>query len=640
MHALRPVTTAYIACLAIAAVGGAVVLLPAALPPSPSMLATALVVTACTAAAWRFPIRFAPNTDIYVATAVVIAAILLLPPALAALAVGGGVLASHMLPGRNREGIETLFNSIQSALTTLAGGLVMRLAGWDAVTPDFGDVAALAALPIAAAVIHVLNVASVAVVPALETGLSPRAAVSVALRETPWLDAASGLTLVPLGVLAALVAVDAPWALVLFVPPIAIVYAVLDRQVVLRRQAEQARLTSDASLAEAQRIAHLGSWEWRPPTDRQVWSDEMVRLLGANADNVRPGYAAFLDAVVPEDRPVVERALRNVADGNAIGGVVFRTRTQAGAERFIQLRAGAMPAVGAGRRVARGTLQDVTERARAEAALQGERDAAEAATRAKDRLLSMASHDLRSPLTSIRGFSELMLDGATGELTADQREFLETIHAGSVRIATLVDDLLDLARLEADGLKLHIVALPLGGVIDEVVRFLGPQAAERDIALATAVPPDLPDVAIDPDRIYQVLQNLAANAVKFTDHGGVRIAARLLPDAARPIVEVSVADSGIGIAPEVLPHVFDEFRQDGATNRQRGGSGLGLAIARRLVESHGGTIRAESELGRGSTFFVTLPVATAAQARPPADGPDPVLAVHVAAPTLAPGHSR
>ncbi len=632
MQALRPVTTAYIACLAIAAVGGIVLLLPPALPLSPATWLTALAAAVCTAAAWRFPIRFAPNTDIYVATAVVIAAILLLPPALAALAVGCGVLTSHVLPGRNRDGIETLFNATQSALTTLAGGLVMGAAGWDRTTPDFGNVAALAAVPVAAVVVHVLNVATVAAVPALESGMPPLATVAESLRETPWLDIASALTLVPLGVLAALVAVDAPWALLLFVPPIAIVYAVLERQVALRRQAEQARLTSDASLAEAQRLAHLGSWEWRPSSNRQVWSDETVRLLGADAATVRPGYAAFLNAVLPEDRPTVERSLRAVADGGDIVGILFRTRSWDGAERVVQLRAAAVPADGTDRTVVRGTLQDVTESARAEAALQRERDIAEAATRAKDRLLSMASHDLRSPLTSIRGFSELMLDGATGDLTDDQREFLETIHAGSVRIATLVNDLLDLARLEADSLELHVSPHPLADVIDEVVRFLGPQAAARDIALETCVSPDLPDVAIDPDRIYQVLQNLVANAIKFTDRGGVRLTARLLPDAARPMVEVSVADSGIGIPPDILPHVFDEFRQDGSVSRHRGGSGLGLAIARRLVASHGGTIRAESEVGRGSTFVVTLPVATTAPVRPPDTGPE--LALTVGSPPL------
>ncbi len=627
MQALRPVTTAYIACLAIAAVGGIALLLPPALPTSPASSLTALVVAVCTAAAWRFPIRFAPNTDIYVATAVVIAAILLLPPALAAVAVGCGVLTSHVLPGRNRDVVETLFNATQSALTTLAGGLVMGIAGWDATIPDFGSVASLAAVPVAALVIHALNVATVAVAPALEANLPPLAAVSESLRETPWLDIASALTLVPLGVLGALVAVDAPWALLLFLPPIAIVYAVLDRQVALRRQAEQARLTSDASLAEAQRIADLGSWEWRPSTDRQVWSEQTVRLLGADAASVRPGYAAFLNAVLPEDRPMVERSLRAAADGGAIVGILFRTAPQGGEERVVQLRAHAVPGDGTDRTVVRGTLQDVTERARTEAALQRERDIAEAATRAKDRLLSMASHDLRSPLTSIRGFSELMLDGATGDLTADQREFLETIHAGSMRIATLVNDLLDLARLEADSLELHVSPQPLADVIDEVARFLGPQAAARDITLDTDVPPDLPDVAIDPDRIYQVLQNLVANAIKFTDQGGVRLAARRLPDAVRPMVEVSVADSGIGIPPEILPHVFDEFRQEGSVSRHRGGSGLGLAIARRLVALHGGTIRAESEVGRGSTFVVTLPVATPAPGRQPDPGPETALAV-------------
>jgi signal transduction histidine kinase len=222
-------------------------------------------------------------------------------------------------------------------------------------------------------------------------------------------------------------------------------------------------------------------------------------------------------------------------------------------------------------------------------------------SRLKTLFLSTVSHELRTPLTAIVGFSELLrLEGALGpEQDADVAQIAKS--AGQLQ--RLVDDVLDLSRIEAGGLDLIPEPVDLGALAEGVRMELAPLAEAKGVALGTESDPRL-TIHADPLRLRQALLNLASNTVKFTEQGSVTIAARTTEGG----VELAVRDTGIGIAPGALPHVFDEFRQaDGTTSRKYGGSGLGLAITKRLVELHGGTIRAESELGVGSTFTVTLP---------------------------------
>jgi two-component system sensor histidine kinase BaeS len=221
------------------------------------------------------------------------------------------------------------------------------------------------------------------------------------------------------------------------------------------------------------------------------------------------------------------------------------------------------------------------------------------------RLIGDVSHELRTPLTAIKGSMEGLIDGVLPATT----DTYEQIHAEADRLNRLVDDLQELSRVEAHAYDLELRSVDLSLLAHTVVKRLGPQSDSKRVSFNVDLAPDLPTVLADEDRLVQVLTNLVGNALQYTPEGGsVRIAALRNNDA----VEVSVHDTGIGIPPEHLAHIFDRFyRVDKSRSRQAGGgSGIGLTIARALVEAQGGRIWVESDgESHGSTFFFTVPVA-------------------------------
>jgi signal transduction histidine kinase len=234
---------------------------------------------------------------------------------------------------------------------------------------------------------------------------------------------------------------------------------------------------------------------------------------------------------------------------------------------------------------------------------------AEAESQAKSRFFASLSHELRSPLNAILGYSDLLQRGIGGELGEMQSEFLEHITAAGRHLTAVVNDILDTSRIEAGRLELVREPVALHETTRFVLAMFGPQADECEVQLSSDVPGDLPPVDADPVRLRQVLCNLVSNAIKFTPRGGrVRVGARLVGDQ----VELSVADSGVGIRSEDMPRLFRDFeRVSSRVEHPTEGTGLGLSLTRRLVELHGGSIHAQSEEGLGSTFTVLLPVRTA-----------------------------
>lgn len=225
--------------------------------------------------------------------------------------------------------------------------------------------------------------------------------------------------------------------------------------------------------------------------------------------------------------------------------------------------------------------------------------------RMKDAFLSMVTHELRTPLTVIAGISEMLEAGIYGALTGQQAEHINQISAQAARLRELVNDLLDLSKLEAGMMKLRRARLDSHLVAQGAMQQLVTLADSRQIELFNRVAPGLPAVDGDGQRIEQVLINLLSNAIKFTPaRGTVTLTADALPDAVR----LHVTDTGRGIAPDALPHIFDKFFQV-QSNTETGarGTGLGLAIVKQIVELHGGEVGVESVLGRGSRFWFTLP---------------------------------
>lgn len=229
------------------------------------------------------------------------------------------------------------------------------------------------------------------------------------------------------------------------------------------------------------------------------------------------------------------------------------------------------------------------------------------AERAKTEFISTVSHELRTPMTSIKGYVKLLLMEMAGGLTEGQRHFLSIINANVDRLTNLVNDLLDISRIESGRLAISLRPIKVDEVIEQVVAEMHARATSRELTLHAAVPPGLPKVVADPDRVAQILTNLIANACNYTPSGGEVC---VLAHANGEEVRVAVRDTGIGIAPENLDKIFERFfRADDELVQEVPGTGLGLAIVRSLVELQGGRIWVESKPGAGSTFTFTLPVA-------------------------------
>lgn len=228
------------------------------------------------------------------------------------------------------------------------------------------------------------------------------------------------------------------------------------------------------------------------------------------------------------------------------------------------------------------------------------------ADRVKDEFLSIVSHELRTPISVIVAFGGMLQDGLMGPLTPEQQDSLRTMLAGADTLAMLVNDLLDMSRLQAGKLAIAPREVNLAEIAGEVVANLQPLADAKGVVLQQEVPEGLPLIWVDEQRLMQVLVNLVNNGIKFTDAGGT-IAVRARLNGAS--VRCSVVDTGIGIARDDLQKLFLPFSQVGMASRKAGGTGLGLSITKALVEAHGGRIGVESAVGKGSTFWFTMPVA-------------------------------
>ena len=233
----------------------------------------------------------------------------------------------------------------------------------------------------------------------------------------------------------------------------------------------------------------------------------------------------------------------------------------------------------------------------------------EVADRHKSEFLANMSHELRTPLNAVIGFSEVLLERMFGELNPKQDEYLQDIMASGRHLLSLINDILDLSKIEAGRMDLELAAFDLPAAIDNALILVRERALRHGVRLEVAVGPGVGAVVADERKIKQVLLNLLSNAIKFTPEGG-QVVVRAAP--ADGVVEVSVSDTGIGIAPGDQEAIFEEFRQVGTDYaRKREGTGLGLTLARRFVELHGGTIWVKSEVGQGSTFTFTLPTRAA-----------------------------
>jgi PAS domain S-box-containing protein len=361
----------------------------------------------------------------------------------------------------------------------------------------------------------------------------------------------------------------------------------------------------------AMRGSNEGLWDWDARTDELHISSRFRELSGIEAVALRTTPSRWIGNLHPDDVEAYRREMRAHLRGETDFLVSeYRVKGTDGRYRWVLARGQSLrDESGRVYRMA-GSLGDITARKQVELELRQAKELAEEANQAKSRFLANMSHELRTPLNAILGYAELMLDSLYGELSDKMRGVLERLQSNGRHLLRLINDVLDLSKIEAGQLTLSLDDYSLSDLVHGIVSAVEPLAAEKRLAFKAEIAPDLPTGRGDGRRLSQVLLNLVGNAIKFTDKGEVAIRAA----ATNGAFTVAVCDTGPGIATADQAKIFKEFQQaDDSSTRKKGGTGLGLSIAKRIIEMHGGRLWVESEPGKGSTFYFRLPVRVEAQ---------------------------
>jgi PAS domain S-box-containing protein len=374
---------------------------------------------------------------------------------------------------------------------------------------------------------------------------------------------------------------------------------------------------SERKLAETQRIAQLGRWEYDIQTRTLTWSEETFTIAGLPVQDSAPPYEEYLQSIHPEDRPRLQQTLEKAFVEHQPYELELRHLRPDGSYNATVTRG--QPVIKDGK-LAKfvGSVFDITHRKRAEQELQQAKEAAEAANQAKSAFLANMSHELRTPLNAILGYAQILNRDAT--LTTRQRDGIDTIYQSGQHLLTLINDVLDLSKIEARKLDLSPSDISLADFLERLVGMMRMAAHQKDLHFHYEIHGTLPaTIQADEKRLRQVLLNLLSNAVKFTEHGSVTLRVETTGDADMPdgshssslisqSLTFQVEDTGVGIAPEHLEVIFQSFEQVGDVQQRARGTGLGLAISQQLVSLMGSNIAVHSTPGQGSTFWFTITV--------------------------------
>jgi PAS domain S-box-containing protein len=385
-----------------------------------------------------------------------------------------------------------------------------------------------------------------------------------------------------------------------------------------RKQAELALRLSENRLRMALEIANEGTFDWNLVTGEIVANDQLYRLYGYEPGELSPTFEVWKTLVHPEDRPLVDKMLAERCRGNCLKGPTeLRVRVKSGQWIWVASIGEVVERDAQGKPLRfLGVHFDIDQLKRVQQQLAEALQAAEAANLSKSQFLANMSHEIRTPMTAILGYAELLLDP---EISTHLRmEYIQTIRRNGEHLLDILNSILDLSKIEAGELTTERIECSPEEILQETVALLQNRATSRGLTFELQIDGPLPArILSDPARLRQIIINLIANAIKFTESGGIRIRAATAGDGENRSLDIEVIDSGIGMTEEELARVFKPFVQaDSSTTRRFGGTGLGLAISKQLAEMLGGDIHVRSEPGKGSRFLLTLPFGTAQE--PPA----------------------
>ncbi|NJL82925.1 MAG: PAS domain-containing protein [Chloroflexaceae bacterium] len=375
-------------------------------------------------------------------------------------------------------------------------------------------------------------------------------------------------------------------------------------RIVENQLAQQQLQASETALNEAQKLAHLGNWNYDLLTGEISWSEETFRIYGRDRHQKTPSYQELLARVYPDDRAALAALVKRAIEQGLPYCVEYRWQHPDGQLRYLESR-GKVVRNPAGQVVRLfGTVLDITAHKQAEAAMEAAKQAAEAANRAKSTFIANMSHELRTPLHAIMGFAQLL--AGDRNLSQGQQEQLATIRSSSEHLLNLIDELLDFSKIEAKRVARHDSDFDLYQLLEELRQLLRLKAVQKGLQLQVIYGSELPRwVRSDRLKLRQILLNLLGNAIKFTLKGSVVLTAISLPEF--PLVTgqsrlvFSVADTGIGMAAEELEQIFEPFVQANSSNfSTEGGAGLGLAISREYAQLLGGELAVTSQKKPGN----------------------------------------